>query len=166
MDDGRFLRGLYDRLSFEVVSIAPLRERPEDVEVFAQHFLDRFLGEIPHLAGKRLARSTIEVLEAYPFPGNVRELENLIERAAYRDVTNEITPEDLGLPQATAQAEEEVPRGSFEEMVDAYKSRLVARALDEAGGNQAGASRALGLSYHQYRYLPRKYAVEAGRKTG
>jgi len=94
------------------------------------------------------------VLRGYAFPGNVRELKNLIERAAYRDTTDEITPEDLGLlPQGDAA----VGGGTFQEKIHALERRLVTEALKQADGNQAQAARNLGLSYHQFRYFLKKH---------
>jgi len=149
-----FLGDLYDRLAFEVVEVPPLRIRQGDVEVLAQHFLEEFALEIPAFRGKRLARSALRVLKKYPFPGNVRELKNIIERAAYRDTTNEITPEDIGML-----AENQVisHQGTYEERVRAFSRQLLRHSLEESGGNQAQAARLLGLSYHQFRYYRRKY---------
>jgi DNA-binding NtrC family response regulator len=150
--DGEFLCDLYDRLSFEVVEVAPLRRRRSDIGPLAQHFLDQFAREIPAFAGKRLSSAAIEMLEQYHFPGNVRELKNIIERAAYRDTTNEITPEDIGML-----AEEEVlGKGTFKEKIDAFSRRLILDSLSHSGGNQAQAARLLGLSYHQFRYYAKK----------
>jgi len=152
---GEFLSDLYDRLTFEIIRVPPLREREGDVELIARSFLDRFMREIPALRGKLLSRSAIEVLSDYPFPGNVRELKNIIERAAYRDTTNEITPEDIGMlpaPEPLAGA------GGFEDKVEAYKRQLIMKALEAAGGNQTKAAGIAGLSYHQFRYYYRKYA--------
>jgi DNA-binding NtrC family response regulator len=151
---GEFLPDLYDRLTFETIRVPALRERKGDIPVLAQFFLDQFARETPTFAGKRLARSAIQALEKYAFPGNIRELKNIIERAAYRDIGNEITPEDLGL--LRADAPEQTP-GSFQEKVDAFARRLVSDALRQAGGNQAQAARDLGLSYHQFRYYLKKY---------
>jgi len=152
---GEFLPDLFDRLSFEILHVPPLRERTGDIDLLAQHFLDQFMREIPALSGKCLARSALDVLRRRTFPGNVRELKNIIERAAYRDTTNEITPEDLGLPEVAASAERE---GSFEDRVEAYRRSLVLNALQQAGNNQAQAARILGLSYHQFRYYYQKYS--------
>jgi transcriptional regulator with GAF, ATPase, and Fis domain len=150
--DGQFLSDLYDRLSFEVVEVAPLRRRRSDIEPLAQHFLDQFAREIPAFAGKRLSQAAIDMLKPYHFPGNVRELKNIIERAAYRDTTNEITPEDIGML-----AEEQVlGKGTFKEKIDAFSRRLILDSLSHSGGNQAQAARLLGLSYHQFRYYAKK----------
>lgn len=153
MERGEFQRDLYDRLSFEVIEVPPLRERKGDIAVLARHFLARFALEIPAFTGKVLAPSVLRALEDYGFPGNVRELKNIIERAAYRDTTNEITLEDVGLlPDAPADS-----GGTFVDQMNALACRLLTRALAEAGGNQAAAARALGLTYDQFRHHRRKH---------
>ena len=97
IQEGAFLADLYDRLAFEVLEVAPLRDRIADLALLSQHFLDRFMREVPTFHGKRLTADALRMLEAYNFPGNVRELRNIIERAVCRDTTNEIAPEDIGL---------------------------------------------------------------------
>jgi DNA-binding NtrC family response regulator len=131
-----------------------LRERPGDVETLAHRFLEHFAEEIPAFRGKRLADSALELLRSYPFPGNVRELKNLIERAAYRDTTNEITPEDIGLVPSEAPL---VSGGGFMKQVARFSRRLLEGALRESGGNRAEAARRLGLSYDQFRHHHRKH---------
>lgn len=157
---GEFLSDLYDRLAFEVIAVPSLRDREGDIDLLARYFLDRFALEIPTLGGKRLANSAIRVLLAYPFPGNVRELKNIIERAACRDTTDEITPEDIGLlaNQTPVRA-----GGDFRGRVDAYKRELLSQALETTGGNQAAAARSLGLSYDQFRHHARKLGVIGSR---
>jgi DNA-binding NtrC family response regulator len=153
-----FLSDLYDRLAFEVIDVPPLRAREGDVEVLARHFLDQFAAEIPAFRGKRLAPSALRVLNRYSFPGNVRELKNIIERAAYRDVGNDITPEDVGM---LSEDQLQIREGTFNDRVDAFSRQLLRQALEEAAGNQAHAARLLGLSYHQFRYLRGKLLKEA-----
>jgi len=151
-----FLADLYDRLTFETIEVPSLRERTGDVEVLARYFLDQFSRETPSLGGKTLSKAAARAMRAYRFPGNVRELKNLIERAAYRDTTSEIAPEDLGLPEADAAGD-----GSFQSKLDTFARRLIANAMRTADGNQARAARDLGLSYHQFRYYLKKYDVVA-----
>jgi DNA-binding NtrC family response regulator len=150
---GDFLSDLYDRLSFETVRVPPLREREGDVEVLARHFLNQFALEIPAFRDRRLSAEALRRLNRYRFPGNVRELKNIIERAACRDTGSEISLDDLGL---LLDDEPAPKRGGLHEKVDAYRRRLIAEALKDAGGNQARAARALGLSYHQFRYYHRR----------
>jgi DNA-binding NtrC family response regulator len=154
---GRFLQDLYDRLSFEVLRVPPLRQREGDIEILARHFLSEFMREIPSLGGKHLSREAIEVLRRYPFPGNVREMKNIIERAAYRDTENEITPSDIDMPAPPISAAS--GSGGFEDRVEGFKRQLVLDALAQAKGNQAQAARSLGLSYHQFRYHLRKHSA-------
>jgi DNA-binding NtrC family response regulator len=151
---GEFLADLYDRIAFETIHVPPLREREGDVEVLARYFLDQFASETPAFGGKKLAPETLALLRSRRFPGNVRELKNLIERGAFHDTTDEITPSDLGvLPQ------DEVASGGagFYEKLEAFCRRLIEDALHQSGGNQAQAARSLGLSYHQFRYYHKKY---------
>jgi DNA-binding NtrC family response regulator len=156
---GRFLQDLYDRLAFEVVRVPPLRERAGDIEILAHHFLDEFLKEVPALGTKGVSPAALVVLKGYRFPGNVRELKSTIERAAYRDRTNQIDPEDIDLPAAPA-----APEGAtFHERVEAFERRQVLDALAGAGGNQTRAAQALGLSYDQFRHYYRKYGPRARR---
>ena len=152
MRQGAFLPDLYDRLAFEVVRVPPLRERRGDIRVLAMHFLEEFLKEVPALGGKTWDEAALAALERYPFPGNVRELKTIVERAAYRDTTREINVDDLALPEAvTAHV------GTFRERVEAYERQLIHDALAAAGGNQADAARRLGLAYHRFRYYAGKY---------
>ena len=144
-----FLPDLYDRLSFETLRVPPLRQRREDIEALALHFLDEFAKQATAFAGKRLSGAAIAGLCAYSFPGNVRELKNIIERAAFRDTTEEITPEDLGLRESSTAPPTE---GTYYEQLDEVARRLLSEAMRESANNQAQAARSLGLSYHQFRY--------------
>lgn len=146
---GKFLADLYDRLAFEVLMVPPLRERRGDIELLSNHFLEQFAREIPAFLGKRLSTGALDELRRYAFPGNVRELKNIIERAAYRETHLEITVTDLGL---SAADEPLGPAGSFRDKVERYRRKLIDDALRQADGNQAQAARLLGLSYHQFRY--------------
>ena len=154
MERGAFLRDLYDRLTFEIIDLPPLRERGGDIQLLAQHFLERFMEEIPDFQGKRLSSQALRALEKYAFPGNIRELKNIIERAVYRDTTQEITVEDLEMYEPLAEAADV---GDFKERVEAFELRLVKRAMAKSRGKQAAAAKALGLSYHQLRYYLKKY---------
>jgi DNA-binding NtrC family response regulator len=149
---GTFLPDLYDRLAFEVVRVPPLRERRGDIRLLACHFLEAFLAEVPALGEKTWDELALAALERYPFPGNVRELKTIIERAAYRDTTREINVEDLALPEGVPQSD-----GGFTARVDAFERQLIRDALTASGGNQADAARRLGLAYHRFRYYAGKY---------
>lgn len=157
---GEFLPDLYDRLTFETIEVPPLRSRSEDIPVLAQWFLEEFAAEIPGFAGKHLSPAALAALKRHPFPGNVRELKNTIERAAYRETGSLIEPEDLDLP---AEKPAAAGQGGFHEQLEAYAGHLVEEALAKAAGNQAQAARDLQLPYHQFRYYLRKYLGDHDR---
>ncbi|MBL8744629.1 MAG: sigma-54-dependent Fis family transcriptional regulator [Myxococcales bacterium] len=152
---GRFLSDLYDRLSFEVLRIPPLRERPEDIEPLALHFLAEFVREVPHFSEKTISAEALALLREYHFPGNARELKHIVERAAYRDRSQEIEPEDIGELSA---APEPAGEGSFKQRIEALERELVAEAL-AAEKDQRAAAKRLGLAYHQLRYYRKKYGL-------
>jgi len=112
------------------------------------------MQEIPAFQGKRLAMSAVKALQEYNFPGNIRELKNIIERAAYRDITNEITPEDIGL---LSKCETKAEGKNFEEKVDNFTKELITEAMEKSKHNQAQAARMLGLNYHQFRHYHKKF---------
>ena len=163
IERGEFLPDLFDRLTFETLELPPLRQRPGDVELLAGHFLDEFSAELPWLGRKSLSPAALAALRAHRFPGNVRELKNVIERAAYRSATAEIQPADLGLTEPDEPASQ---TGTFAERTAAFAQRLLTAALAQHEGNQAAAARSLGLSYHQFRYYLKKYGLERKRKSG
>ena len=158
MQEGHFLPDLYDRLAFEVIHVPPLRQREGDIEALSQYFVRQFVREVPAFRGRRLSLESLEELKNYHFPGNARELKNIIERAVCRDTAKEITPQDLGIrrefPKPKAQ-------GTFYEQIDALAEHLIMDALQKSNHNQAKAARMLGLSYHQFRYYYRKFTGKA-----
>lgn len=173
---GLFKQDLLDRLSFEVLLLPPLRERKGDIPLLASHFASRMgleLGreEIPVFNEEALAE-----LEAYPWPGNVRELKNVVERAVYRSdqpiiAAIDFNPFRTPYPiEVAGGAERPVAERNavirffadkpFEEAVAEFKVALLRRALDKAKHNQRRAAEILGLSYHQFRGLYRKFHKE------
>ena len=157
MKDGTFLPDLYDRLAFEVLRIPPLRDRPDDIDALAAHFLERFVVEVPAFRHHVLSAAALTALKAHRFPGNVRELKNVIERAIYRDEGLQITPEhlDLGAPSTRIR-----PTEGFADQIAALEHDLLERALAQAGGNRAEAARRLGLTYDQLRHYTKKHALD------
>jgi DNA-binding NtrC family response regulator len=151
---GTFLPDLYDRLAFEVIRVPALRERPEDIAPLAEHFMTAFAREMPEFSGKRLGKDAVELLSHYVFPGNVRELKNIIERAVYRDTSREISLEDIEPLPAPPRG----GAGSFKAQIEARERELIEDALARSSGNRARAARLLGLSYHQFRYFHGKHA--------
>ncbi len=157
MRAGRFLRDLFDRLAFEIIEIPPLRDRRTDIEPLAEHFMRQFLREVPSLGRKVLAPDALTALRAYPFPGNVRELKNIIERAVYRDTTNVIDRKDLLLypfnPEVGVDPDSDLP---FKEQIKSLEARLIREALAECNGNNRKAAAKLGLTYDQLKHIKKR----------
>lgn len=185
--EGRFKRDLLDRLSFEVLFLPPLRERREDILLLAQHFGTRMMMELGRPGVLEFTLGAVEKLEAYPWPGNIRELKNVIERSIYKSVDSLIeAPEivfdpfnspyqdrgtkDLAMAGETCSTtsssagspETSMPPVSsmpFDLNAAVHELELTAlrQALVEARFHQGDAAKLLKLSYHQFRGLYRKY---------
>jgi psp operon transcriptional activator len=164
---GAFRADLLDRLAFDVVTLPPLRARPADILDLANAFglaMAKALG-LPLFPG--FSHECEAQLLAYEWPGNVRELRNVVERAVYRAEgeapigTIAIDPFESpwrpGGAVAVAPEERPLPK-DFTAAVATFEADLVKRAIAATGGNQSDAAAALGLGYHQFRRLLRKYA--------
>ena len=176
-DSGRFMRDLLDRLSFEVLYLPPLRARSEDILLLANHFALRMAFELGRSQMPSFSEAVEAALEAYPWRGNVRELKNVVERAVYQatgDVIERVVFDPFDSPfapinPATApersSANPESPSPAilldrpFGELVEDYERRLLSTALAQARFNQRKAASLLGLTYHQFRGLYRKYGI-------
>jgi psp operon transcriptional activator len=162
-----------------VLYLPPLRERQGDIPLLAQHFAARMAFEVGRDTIPRFSQRAMSTLEAYHWPGNIRELKNVVERAAYRSdssVIDSIVFNPFENPYATAPPAEKViakkipPAISyqapieddiyvkpFDDAVWELKVRLLENALIRAKFNQKKAARILGMTYHQFRALYRKY---------
>jgi two-component system response regulator PilR (NtrC family) len=159
VEEGSFREDLFYRLNVIPVPLPPLREREGDIEVLAEHFVSRFsqqMGKPIH----GLAPGAIRTLKAYHFPGNVRELENVIERAVAFEKGDRITSESLqlGAPAGTPK----VPEHGFdlEQHVQEIERRYILEALRQAGGVQTRAAELLGMSFRSFRYYVKKYSLK------
>jgi len=134
VDEGRFREDLYYRLNVIEIHLPPLRERPDDIAVLADAFLD-FFARTNHKPALRFAEDTVEYLQQYDWPGNVRELRNTIERAVILSKTDELTPDDL--PDRIQPAASEPHIGdsmTLEELEELHIRRILAQtsSLQEA----------------------------------
>ncbi len=161
MKAGTFRRDLYDRLAFDTIRVPPLRERRHDIPDLCRTFLERFREEVAGLSCTEISTEAIEALAGLPLPGNVRELKNRIERAAYRCGTGTIEVADLDLEPGPGSAADD-PGGGFHEQVRAFEHRLLAQAI-EKHGNLTEAAKALDLGYDQIRRLAKKHDLSPGR---
>jgi DNA-binding NtrC family response regulator len=157
---GTFREDLYYRLSVVPIELPSLRERPEDVLPLTQHFIRKYNEENAREISETLSPEVLSLLENYYYPGNVRELENIIERAVVIAATDEITLEclrpEVRDPQYTFEAMRsaegatngvDIGRGvNFYEEVKRFEIDLIRRALDQTAGHQSRAARLLGLN--------------------
>lgn len=158
--NGAFREDLYYRLSVVPIELPPLRQRSEDVLQLTQHFIRKYNDENLRTISESLSAEVLSLLENYHFPGNVRELENIIERAVVIAATDEITVEclrpevrDPALAFELMQKAEgtssgiDIGRGvNFYDEVKRFEIDLIRRALDQTGGHQSRAARLLGLN--------------------
>lgn len=157
---GTFREDLYYRLSVVPIELPALRQRSEDILPLAKHFIRKYNDENLRTISENLSPEVLSLLENYHFPGNVRELENIIERAVVIATTDEITvdclrPEvrDPALAFEMMQKAEgtsagiDIGRGvNFYDEVKRFEIDLIRRALDQTGGHQSRAARLLGLN--------------------
>ena len=187
VDKGRFRADLLDRLSFEVITLPPLRARQGDVPLLTEHFGRRMGLELDWTNWPGFTPHALAELEAYPWPGNVRELRNVVERAVYRHedperAINEINFDPFhspwaptgdpvhGLPRpAQVDTAEELivalptPPASttdFRAAVSDYERRLLEDALQRNRFNQRATAAALNLSYDQLRHALKRHKLQ------
>ncbi len=163
---GRFREDLYYRLNVIEIPLPPLRERRDDIPLLIEHFVEKYSREL----GKRVEGmddATMARLSEYAFPGNVRELENAIERAVALCREPRIGV-DL-LPPALIERRA-LPRGarlpaageSLDDLVSAYERGLLLDALERAGGVKKRAAQRLGISFRSFRYRLEKLGLDDG----
>ncbi|MEP0862282.1 MAG: sigma-54-dependent Fis family transcriptional regulator [Ignavibacterium sp.] len=160
--DGTFREDLFYRLNVISIHIPPLRERKEDVMPLIEHFIKKYAEE----NGKpkiEISKEAVDYLMKYNYPGNVRELENIIERAVVLSRQNIITVNDLpsnvkGFKTETDPILDE--NKTLNEQVEALEKKLIYDALMRANGNQSLAGRMLGITERNLRYKMQKYGIK------
>ncbi|MBB4152833.1 psp operon transcriptional activator [Sphingomonas jinjuensis] len=190
VDAGEFRADLLDRLSFEVVTLPPLRARAGDIVVLADHFGRRMASEIGWERWPGFGAMALDTLTNYRWPGNVRELRNVVERAVYRwegagpidsieidpfqspyrpqqsggRRASTATPADATpIPEDAPIAACEAGPSDFKSRVARFERELLARALAENRFNQRSTAEALGLTYDQLRHALRRHdLINAG----
>ncbi len=167
---GNFREDLFYRLNVIEIKMPPLRERKSDLRTLAQHFLEKHSKEM----GKEITKISsyaIDLLQKYDFPGNIRELENLLERSVALSSTNIILPESLALSIHKRRWIEgikdkrfdldEVPKGvSIDAILEEIERAYLEKALDCKNGNKNKAAKLLGLSLRSLRYRIEKLGIE------
>jgi DNA-binding NtrC family response regulator len=150
-----FREDLYYRLNVFTLSLPPLRERKEDIAELTDAFLGKYARKIAKPVPK-LTPAALKALEAYSWPGNIRELENVIERAVILADRDTITPKELALAPDDRGEDESSPR-TLEEL----EKEHILRVLREADGNQSKASQVLGIDRKTLYLKLKKYGILA-----
>jgi len=167
---GNFREDLFYRLNVIEIKMPPLRERKSDLRLLAQHFLDKYSREM----GKEITKISsyaIDLLNKYDFPGNVRELENLLERSVALSSTNIILPDSLALSIHKRRWIEgikdrrfdldEVKNGVFlDTILEEIERAYLEKALDCTKGKKQEAAELLGISFRTFRYRLQKLEIE------
>ena len=162
--EGRFREDLFYRINVIPISLPPLRERREDIGLLAEHFLAKYNEQMgKEIAG--ISRESMALLMEHDWPGNIRELENVVERAVALEATPTILPDSLppsirsDVPRPGSATVEALPDTGFdlEAHVKEIERGYIAEALKRAGGVQVKAAELLGMSFRSFRYYVKKY---------
>jgi two-component system response regulator PilR (NtrC family) len=168
---GAFRSDLYYRLNVIEIRIPPLRQRREDIPILVEHFLRRFASEHQRRI-QGMSPEAMRILDNHDYPGNVRELENIIEHAVTLAAGPRLEVEDLprlrqseSLRGEAAQAVALPDEGiALDQVLYDYERVLVERALDQAGGVRTRAARLLGVSFRSLRYRLAKLGLDSDEK--
>jgi len=170
MKAGRFRDDLYFRLHVIQIVVPPLRERREDILPLAMHFLGKFAKQMEKTIS-RIDGEAMRALLAYDYPGNVRELENIMERATIIETKDVISVASLppNVTKIDSSREGIVPLypeifdvegTSLDALVDRLEKELLLKALERAGGNRTEAAKLLNISFRSMRYRLDKHGIE------
>jgi two-component system response regulator PilR (NtrC family) len=155
---GRFREDLYYRLNVIELVVPPLRERLEDVRELATSILER-LAERSGTPCPVLSRDALRMLEEYSYPGNVRELENILERALTLCSGDEIRPEDIQLRAGPEDAPAD-GAGGLENALEDVERAAIVKALEQNRYNKTATARQLGITFRALRYRIKKLGIE------
>jgi two-component system response regulator PilR (NtrC family) len=167
---GNFREDLFYRLNVIQIPLPPLRDRKQDIPLLSEHFLKKFAKE----TGKdirRISKEAMDLLMAYNYSGNVRELENIIERSVALETGQAVQPESL--PGNVLHPEQNIPKYSLQEadqkfqqgqlaldvLVDTFEKEWLLKALEKSHGSRSRAARLLGISSRSMRYRLKKHGI-------
>jgi two-component system NtrC family response regulator len=155
--EGAFREDLFYRLNVVTMSIPPLRERKDDIPPLIDFFLRKFSSE--NGQEKSVSREARDLLMKYDYPGNVRELENILERAIVISRDRVISVEDLPFRDGNGKGDRK-PDGRMKESIEALESQMIRDAMHQSGNNQSKAADLLGISERMLRYKLKKYNLK------
>lgn len=156
--EGKFREDLYWRLNVIEIKVPPLRDRKEDIEMLAMHFINKFSKE-HNKNVKGISKEALPLLLEYAWPGNVRELSNVIERAVVFAEGGYITPENL--PDKFKKAEDVIVSGSLKTYLSDYEKNLLIKIYNSHNRNKEKTAQALGIDLATLYRKFKKYDIEA-----
>lgn len=160
--EGKFRQDLFYRINVIEIHIPSLRDRAADIPVLAEHLLDK-LARANNAPSVRLSPAALRALQSYAFPGNVRELENILERAVTLCEGDELSVDDLALP-TTGDEAAPVDAGrdavSLESKLDNVEKDAIMKALEQTRYNKTAAAKVLGITFRALRYRLKKLGLE------
>ena len=174
VQEKRFREDLFYRINVIAIRMPTLRERPEDIPALAEHFLNKYRKIMGKPVREGIAKETMDCLESYSWPGNVRQLENVIERAVALGSGQKIGPESLppevrGEGPPTGEPDLALPKEGFdvELHLESMRRGYMLKALQRGGGVQTRAAELLGMTFRSFRYFAKKYNLtgECGLKN-
>ena len=153
----RFCQDLFYRLNVFPITLPPLRDRPGDISLLAQRFLQQNMAQVRRrLMG--FSPAALSALEQYSWPGNVRQLQNIVERATLVAEQEWIQVADLALPPALAQS---LPSGpNLRQASECFERQRIESALSDAAGSKTRSAQSLGISERMMRYKIQKYGID------
>ncbi len=167
METGEFREDLYYRLCVVEVHMPSLGERPEDIPVLVDHFLERHSRDLG-AAPKRLTSGLMAQFAKHTWPGNVRELENLVKRGVVMSGGAEVTPDAVGWQAAACVADLETSdlttiayRKAKQDVLSQFNRRYIRAALEKTGGNVTQAARLSRIERQSFQQIMRKYDIRS-----
>lgn len=159
IQSGRFRKDLYYRVNVIELRVPTLAERIEDIPELTDSFLKKIARD-QHIAPIEISKACLDRLQQYSFPGNVRELENILERAVALCEGNKISIKDLHLPQQRVEDNAAVSAQNLNETLTEHEKELILEALEQTKWNRTAAARLLGISFRTLRYRLKKYGID------
>jgi two-component system response regulator PilR (NtrC family) len=168
VEEGDFRQDLYYRINVIELKVPSLRQRREDIPQLASHVLNQLCSSLG-IDPPRISPEAMEALQRYPFPGNVRELENTLERALTLSDGEQIQLDDLALPELDPAEQQQAqldqppppPEGvSLEDYLEQIERQAILKALDQTRNNKTAAAKLLGITFRAMRYRLKKLGLE------
>ena len=161
-----FREDLFYRINVIAIPMPPLREKSEDIAALAEHFLDKYREIVGKPVPGGISKAAMDCLEQYDWPGNVRQLENVLERAVALEATDQIHPESLPSEvrvgrRSSGEPEVSIPREGLdlEGHLEAMRMRFMLEAMQRSEGVQTRAAELLGMTFRSFRYFAKKYGM-------